>query len=103
MMKAGRDLIEYASDCRRKKGQVENMFAVAGEDGKKELGAATALMEVVADYKGVLQGLEEGKRLGEEEMGEGRCLEVEYFLLRAGIVSCSFCLVFSCLGCVGVC
>jgi len=91
MMKGGRDLIEYAGDCRG--GREKMKKVVEGDDGKKELVVATGLMEVAADYKGVLQSLEGrggGKGLGEgEEMGESGCLEVEYFLLRAGIVSCS--------------
>ena len=47
-------------------------------------------MQVVADHKGVLQGLQdEGGGLDEEEIKERNCLEMEYFILRTALVSCT--------------
>lgn len=45
-------------------------------------------MQLVADYKGVLQDLQDGGgELDEEEVKERNCLEMEYFILRTALVS----------------
>jgi hypothetical protein len=52
---------------------------------EKEPGLASTVLVKAADYKGGLQDVAE--MMGKEEVAEYNCLEVEYFIIRTGLVS----------------
>ena len=52
---------------------------------EKESNLATTVLQKAADYKSSLQDL--GPKMATDEIAEYNCLEVEYFILRTGLVS----------------
>ncbi|KAK4221468.1 meiosis protein SPO22/ZIP4 like-domain-containing protein [Podospora fimiseda] len=52
---------------------------------EKETELAGMVLQLVADYKGMLQNMQGFEGLSQEEAAEGSCLEMEYFILRTAL------------------
>ncbi|KAM7204837.1 Meiosis protein SPO22/ZIP4 like domain containing protein [Rhypophila sp. PSN 637] len=110
VLKAGRDCVELLSSTSLSSaaGAISAGNSTAAKDWRedrkkaekdKDTKLATMVMEIAAESKGVLQdfqgscGKNSGKEkeghgkaaLGEEEVNECNCLEVEYFILRTAL------------------